>query len=87
MNGINPTIEECDEAQRRVDKVLVKWRAMDISITPKVHIYEDHAVPQMRYHGGIGDKGEDREVSLKETRDAERKAARDDVRREVCSRY
>jgi hypothetical protein len=144
LRTINPTLEECDEAQRRVDKVLVKWRAMDISITPKVHIIEDHTVPQMRYHGGIGDKGEDfveashqngkrehrrtgrviffkkrhncaqkneyinndpaiqdqifavnnskrrkltREVSLSETRDAEKKAARDDGRREVCSRY
>jgi hypothetical protein len=129
LRTINPTLEECDEAQRRVDKILVKWCA---------------TVPQMRYHGGIGDKGEDfveashqngkrehrrtgrvnffkkrhncaqkneyinndpaiqdqifavnnskrrkltREVSLSETRDAEKKAARDDGRREVCSRY
>jgi len=32
---------------------------VDISIKPKVHIFEDHAVSQIRYHWGIGDKGED----------------------------
>jgi hypothetical protein len=117
---------------------------VDISIKSKLYIFEDQAVPQIRDHGGIGDKGEDfvegshqngtrehrrtgrvknfrkrhnfaqkndyinnhpaiqdliiavinnnrrkltREVSLRETRDAENKAARDDERRDVCSRY
>jgi len=59
LRTINPTLEECDEAQCQVYKVLVKWRAMDISITPKVNIFEDHEVPQMRFHRGIGDKAED----------------------------
>ena len=35
------------------------WRALDIPISPKMHILEDHALDAVKRYGGIGDLGED----------------------------
>jgi len=35
------------------------WRHMKLSISPKVHIFEDHAAELQRKHGGVAYKSED----------------------------
>ena len=51
----DPTPEECDEAQQRINKAMAQCRKMKMSITPKLHGMEMHVVNQMRTTpGGIG---------------------------------
>ena len=37
--------------ERGIQKFLIEWRKANLSVTPKIHFLEDHAVPQMRYLG------------------------------------
>ena len=60
LRTVDPTTEECDETQRLIDVAVAQLRRMEISITPKVHGTQYHAVHQMRtIPGGIAKLGED----------------------------
>lgn len=50
----DPTEHDCDEAQTKIDRAMRQTRAMEMSITSKIHGMEDHVVDQMRRTpGGI----------------------------------
>lgn len=57
---VDPTPSDCDMAQTLIDNAVAQLRKMEISITPKVHGMQKHAVHQMRtIPGGIAKLGED----------------------------
>ena len=56
---IDPSEEECSKAHNRVTATMKHWRHLELSIMPKVHSFEDHAIGQMQCFGGIADKSED----------------------------
>jgi len=60
LRTVDPTSEDCDSAQKLIDTAVAQLRKMGISITPKVHGSQYHAVHQMRtIPGGIAKLGED----------------------------
>ncbi len=60
LRTVDPTSEDCDSAQKLIDTAVAQLRKMGISITPKVHGTQYHAVHQMRtIPGGIAKLGED----------------------------
>jgi hypothetical protein len=51
----NPTVENCMETHKRIDKAMAHIRSMGFSIAPKMHGMESHVVTKMRtIPGGIG---------------------------------
>lgn len=51
---MSPTKEDKDEAEKAIGEAVEKHRAMGLSITPKVHLIEDHAIVQYRtYPDGL----------------------------------
>ena len=55
IHVIDPSDEHCNNTQKRIDLAMAQIRAMDFSITPKMHGMEKHVVNQMRtIAGGIG---------------------------------
>lgn len=60
LRTVDPTPDDCNKAQQLIDVAVAQLRKMDISITPKVHGTQYHAVYQMRtIPGGIAKLGED----------------------------
>ena len=53
-NGL-VTDDDIEKFQEFVDAVMLKWRALGLSITVKAHLLESHAYSQMLYYHGIGD--------------------------------
>lgn len=52
---VNPTEDDCKQAEKYIKNALQLMRDMGISITPKAHGMEDHVVKQMaKVPGGIG---------------------------------
>ena len=51
----NPTEEFCVELQSDIDAAMAQWRALGLSVTPKLHGLECHVVAQMRSFGGIAE--------------------------------
>jgi len=47
------------EAKKRVHFSVKMWKQLELSITPKVHLLEDHASNPMQELNGIADKSED----------------------------
>lgn len=47
----NPTEDFCIKLQ--ADIAMAQWRALGLSVTPKLHGLECHVVPQMRSFGGM----------------------------------
>mmetsp|Transcript_11935 Transcript_11935/g.17116 ORF Transcript_11935/g.17116 Transcript_11935/m.17116 type:complete len:205 (-) Transcript_11935:44-658(-) len=47
----NPTEDSCIKLQ--ADIAMAQWRALGLSVTPKLHGLECHVVPQMRSFGGM----------------------------------
>ena len=60
LRKIDPKEEDFNNCQNHVQSAMAKWRELNLSITPKVHLFEDHAVEQMRnFPRGLGHKTED----------------------------
>ena len=60
LRTVDPSESECDEAQENIDLAVEQLRKMGISITPKVHGTQFHAVDQMKaIPGGISKLAED----------------------------
>ena len=51
---VDPTDEQCDDAQAKINVAMIHLRAMGLSVPPKAHGMERHVVAQMRrIQGGI----------------------------------
>jgi len=55
LHLINPTENECVEADIRIWLTMRLWRGLDLSGTPKAHMFEGHAVEQMRMFNSIAE--------------------------------
>ena len=58
----NPTCQDVDKAREFVTKTMERWRSIGLSVTPKAHVFEDHAVEKMNDYldfGGLFDMLED----------------------------
>ncbi len=53
------TDELLEKASMHRDHIMGLWRRLKISVTPKVHSIEDHAIYLLEKFGGYGDLGED----------------------------
>ena len=50
----DPAVQDCNDAQEKINRAMKQMRSMEMSITPKAHGMEDHVVNQMRkIPGGI----------------------------------
>lgn len=57
LRTINPKEDDINNCEICIWSTLYVWRELGLSVTPKAHIFEDHATVQMRYiKGGIGEK-------------------------------
>ena len=55
IHKVDPDPDFCDVTQKMIDRAMALHRKMGLSVTPKAHGMEHHAVPQMRrVQGGIG---------------------------------
>jgi len=60
LRTVDPTREQCNLTEEFIQKPMEAWREMGFSVTPKAHVFETHAIKQMRtYVGGLGEKLED----------------------------
>ena len=56
---INSSEADCNIAKEGATATMNQWWLMLLSVTPKVHSFEDHTVDQMIFFGGVADKSED----------------------------
>ena len=60
LRKVDPTDADFETCQNFIDRSMSKWRELNLSVTPKAHLFEDHAVNQMKnVPGGLGHKTED----------------------------
>lgn len=48
------TAENEEKVQKRLLLAMKKWRELEMSITPKAHVLEDHFFPQLHRYKGLG---------------------------------
>ena len=54
VSVVDPTNDQCDDAQAKITVVMAHLRSMGLTVPPKAHGMECHVVPQMRrIQGGI----------------------------------
>ena len=60
LRKIDPTEMHFEECKNYIETSMSKWRELNLSVTPKAHLFEDHALSQMKnVPGGLGHKTED----------------------------
>ena len=51
--------EKCLQAEEFLRAAMQSWRDLGMSVTPKLHLLEDHAMIYMRKYGGLADFDEE----------------------------
>ena len=56
LQKVNPTCEIIRESGVFVDASMKTWHKLGLSVTPKEHIFQDHAIEFIQNINGLGDK-------------------------------
>ena len=59
LRQVESTRERIREAGYFVTASMNTWRKLGLSVAPKAHIFEDHAIEFMQDFNGLGDKTKD----------------------------
>ncbi len=58
-DDVNDFEEEIERAKKYLAAAMQSWRDLELSVTPKLHLLEDHTIDFMRKYGGLADFDEE----------------------------